>query len=161
MIHCRPKTNTYAALILVLLVLIGGLTYTLNHFATQRSFGLAFYLISAVILTFVIIMLMVKMMAGYKFIAAGKDKITTRVPLKGFAKSYELDQVMVWDEDKVISNKREFKQLTIAFDDQLSFTISNHEHVNYDEFVNYLLKKLPQKKVSALQKAKSSKKKKQ
>lgn len=161
MIRCRPKTNTYVALILVLVVLVGGLIYILNHFATQRTFGLAFYLIAAVILTFVIIMLLVKMMAGYKFIAAGKDRIITQVPLKGLTKAYELNEVMVWDEETVLSNKREFKQLTIAFVDQLSFSISNHEHVNYEEFVKYLHKKLPNKKVSALKKSKNSGKKKQ
>jgi hypothetical protein len=161
MIQCRPKTKTYFALSLVLLVLISGLVYILNHFAVQRTFGLVFYLIAAVILTFVIIMLLVKMMAAYKFISAGKEKITTRLPLKGITRSYNLDEVMVWDEEKIFANKREFKQLTIAFNDQQSFTLSNHEHINYDDFSKYLKKKIPQKNVDAIKKAKNSRQKKQ
>ncbi|WP_291782863.1 hypothetical protein [Cecembia sp.] len=161
MIQCKPKVNTYFALTLVLIVLISGLVYILNHFAVQRTFGLVFYLIAAVILTFVIIMLLVKMMAAYKFISAGKERIITRLPLKGITKSYKLDEVMVWEEEKIISNKREFRQLTIAFNDQQSFTISNHEHINYDDFSQYLQKKVPGKNVKSLKKAKSSGKKKQ
>jgi hypothetical protein len=146
--------------VLVLLILVSGLIYILNHFATQRTFGLAFYLIASVILTLVILLLLIKMMAAFKFISAGKEKIITSLPLRGKTISYDLNQVMVWDEEKMISNKREFKQLTIAFDDNTSFTISNHEHVNYDDFVQYLQKKVPKKKVSALKKIKNEQQKK-
>jgi hypothetical protein len=55
MIHSRPKTKTYIALGLIVLILISGLIYILNHFATQRSFGIAFYLIASVLLTLVIL----------------------------------------------------------------------------------------------------------
>ncbi|MFD2203600.1 hypothetical protein [Shivajiella indica] len=154
MIYCRPKTKTYLALGLVVVVLISGLIYILNHFATQRSFGIAFYLIASVILTLAILLLLVKMMASYKFISIGKEKINIRLPLRGKSVSYGLEQVMLWDEEKVISNKREFKQLTLVFEDKDSFTLSNHEHSNYDEFTNYLWKKIPKKHVNKLKKIK-------
>lgn len=147
MIHCRPKKNTYFSLSLVLLILISGLIYILNDFATARSFGLIFYLISASLLTVVVLMLLVKMMAGYKFISAGKEKITTRLPLRGQSKTYDLSEILAWDEEKIIANKKEFKQLTVAFSDKTSFTMSNHEHVNYEEFVQYLIKKSGKKRV--------------
>lgn len=153
MIYSRPKTKTYIALGLIVVVLISGLIYILNHFATQRSFGIAFYLIASVLLTLVILLLLVKMMAAYKFISIGKDKITIRLPLRGKNVSYRLDQVMLWNEEKIISNKREFKQLTIVFEDKGSFTLSNHEHLNYDDFVSYLGKKIPKKNVNKIKKA--------
>ncbi|MDX5479404.1 hypothetical protein [Fontibacter flavus] len=159
MIQCKPKTKTYIALGLVLVVLISGLIYILNHFATQRTFGLWFYLLSATLITLVTLLLLVKMMAAYKFISAGKEQIITRLPLKGMTKHYNLPQVLVWEEEKMISNKREFKQLTIVFDDKNSFTISNHEHDNYDQFVNYLNKKVASKKIDAVKKSKSAKQK--
>jgi hypothetical protein len=147
MIHCKPKKNTYFSLSLVLLILISGLVYILNDFATKRSFGLIFYLISASLITVVLLMLLVKMMAGYKFISAGKEKITTRLPLRGQRKTYDLNEILAWDEEKISANKKEFKQLTLAFSDKTSFTISNHEHVNYEEFVQYLIKKSGKKRV--------------
>lgn len=147
MIHCSPKKNTYFSLSLVLLILISGLIYILNDFATSRSFGLIFYLISASLITVVVLMLLVKMMAGYKFISAGKEKITTRLPLRGQIKTYELTDILAWDEEKIIANKKEFKQLTVAFSDKTSFTMSNHEHLNYEEFVQYLIKKSGKKRV--------------
>lgn len=147
MIHCKPKKNTYFSLSLVLLILISGLVYILNDFATKRSFGLIFYLISASLITVVLLMLLVKMMAGYKFISAGKEKIITRLPLRGQRKTYDLNEILAWDEEKISANKKEFKQLTLAFSDKTSFTISNHEHVNYEEFVQYLIKKSGKKRV--------------
>lgn len=147
MIHCKPKKNTYFSLSLVLLILISGLVYILNDFATKRSFGLIFYLISASLITVVLLILLVKMMAGYKFISAGKEKIITRLPLRGQRKTYDLNEILAWDEEKISANKKEFKQLTLAFSDKTSFTISNHEHVNYEEFVQYLIKKSGKKRV--------------
>lgn len=147
MIHCRPKKNTYFSLSLVLIILVSGLIYILNDFASTKSFGLVFYLISASIITVVILMLLVKMMAGFKFISVGKEKITTRLPLRGQNKTYDLSEILAWDEEKIIANKKEFKQLTVAFTDKTSFTISNHEHVNYEEFVQYLTRKSGKKRV--------------
>ncbi len=147
MIACKPKLSTYFSLSLVLLILISGLIYILHDFAGTRSFGLVFYLISASLLTLVILMLLVKMMIGYKFITAGKDMITTRLPLHGRKKTYSLNQILAWEEDKVLANKKEFRQLTIVFDDQTSFAISNHEHENYLEFFDFIQKKLPKKKI--------------
>lgn len=143
MVHCKPKTSTYIALGLILLVLVAGLVSTLEHFASQRTYPIWAYLMMTVILTVAILMLLVKMMAGFKSISAGEGKIITMLPLRRQTKVYPLAEVIAWDEEKVIANKREFRQLTIVFSDKNSFTISNHEHVNYDDFFKYLLKKLP------------------
>ncbi|TVP49139.1 MAG: hypothetical protein EA341_09770 [Mongoliibacter sp.] len=152
MIACKPKTSTYLALSLVLIILFSGLIYILNHFYTVRSFGIIFYLFATVLLTLVILLLLVKMMASYKFISAGKSQIITRLPLRGKTKTYALDQVLVWEEEKITTNKRVFSQLTIVFDDKSSFTLSNHEHLNYDAFLDYLQKKLLKKRVDKMKK---------
>lgn len=146
MIHCKPKMNTYIALGMVLAILIGGLIYILHHFANYRTFGLLYYLFATVLLTVVILLLLVKMMAAFKFISASKDTITVRLPLRGLTKKYKTNDVLVWDEEIVLANKKEFRQTTIVFDDKSSFTLSNHEHVNYSEFVNFLQKKASKKK---------------
>jgi hypothetical protein len=153
MIHSRPKPSTFFALGLIVVVQIFGLIYILNHFATKRTFALAIYLIATVILTLVIVLLLVKMMAAYKFISIGNDNIITKIPLQGKVKTYPLKQVLVWEEESVITNKKEFKQLTIVFEDKSSFTISNHEHLNYEEFSKYLHKKLPKKKIAERKKS--------
>jgi len=145
MIHCPPKKSTYFSLGIVVFILFSGLVFLLRDFAVSRSFGLIFYLIATSLLTLVILMLLVKMMASYKFILAGKDQIIVKMPLKGATKNYELAQVKVWNEEKVMANKKEFKQLTIVFEDLFSISISNHEHVNYDQLIAYLKKKLIQK----------------
>ncbi len=86
-------------------------------------------------------------MAGFKFISAGKEKITTRLPLRGQTKTYQINEILAWEEEKIMANKKEFRQLTIAFADKSSFSMSNHEHLNYEEFINYLAKKAAKKRV--------------
>jgi hypothetical protein len=146
MIHCRPKKSTYLILGIVLIILLIGLIFLLNDFSNKRTYGLLFYLFGASFLTLTILILIVKMMAGYKFISVGRDEIVVRLPLKGFTKSYTFAQVIVWEEETVIANKRDFRQLTLVFTDKWSISISNHEHVNYQEFIGFINKKIPNKK---------------
>jgi ABC-type bacteriocin/lantibiotic exporter with double-glycine peptidase domain len=149
MINSKPKTKTYLSLGIVVMILIVGLGYILADFHGGGTYGLLFYIISCTLLTVVILLILVKMMAGYKFISAGNDRINIRIPLKGLKKSYSLNQVMAWQEEKVTANKREFKQLSLLFDDRTSFNISNHEHLSYAELVKYLAKKIPKKRLKA------------
>lgn len=143
----KPKVSTYVSLSMVLLILISGLIFILRDFAYKGSFALWFYLIACSLITLVILMLLVKMMAGYRFITAGKDQIIVKLPLRGYTKVYPLTQIMAWDEEIITANKRQFKQLTIAFTDQQSISVSNHEHEAYVDLVAYLSKKAGKQKV--------------
>ncbi|MCS5488819.1 hypothetical protein [Algoriphagus limi] len=147
MIVIKPKGSTYFSLGLIVLVLLAGLIMILRDFAYKGSFGLWFYLVSATIITLVLLMLLVKMMAGFRFITAGKDHIVLKLPLRSFQKAYPISEILAWEEEIVIANKKEFRQLTVAFSDQQSFSVSNHEHNSYTELVKYLRKKAPKKEV--------------
>jgi hypothetical protein len=87
------------------------------------------------------------MMAGYRFVSAGKEKIEVKVPLKALKKTYGLGQVKVWQEEIIMANKREFRQLTIVFDDHTSISLSNHEHTSYMDLLKFFHAKLNKKKV--------------
>ncbi|ERM84427.1 hypothetical protein P872_25045 [Rhodonellum psychrophilum GCM71 = DSM 17998] len=147
MTECKPKKNTYFSLSIVLAIILSGLVFLLHEFATERSYGLIFYLFSSSLLTLLALILLVKMMAGYKFISFGQGKIITRLPLRRQTKSYHLNQVLAWEEERMLANKRDFRQLTIIFDDKTAFSVSNHEHSSYPELFQYLNKKIPKKKV--------------
>lgn len=149
MIYCKPKRSTYISLGLIIAILISGLAYILNDFSTKNSYSLSFYLISSTLLTLAILLILIKMMAGYRFISAGNGKITVRLPLRGLTKNYQLESILAWQEETIVTNKKEFKQLTIAFNDKSSISLSNHEHTNYIELCKYLIKKIPKKKVKA------------
>lgn len=141
MVSIKPKISTYISLSLVLLVLTGGLVLILRDFSYKGSFPLWFYLVACSLITLVILMLLVKMMAGWRFITAGKDHIVIRLPLRGSTKAYPVSEILAWEEEMIIANKREFKQVTIAFQDHQSISVSNHEHEAYTDLVNYLKKK--------------------
>ncbi|MCE2707820.1 MAG: hypothetical protein ACK5BR_00105 [Bacteroidota bacterium] len=141
MIVLKPKLSTYLSLGLILIILMLGLVLILRDFAYDRSFDLWFYLLSSSLLTLVMLMLLIKMMAGWRFIFAGKDHILIKLPLRGSTRTYGVNQILAWEEETVLANKREFKQVTLVFQDHQSITASNHEHQAYSEFVAYLQKK--------------------
>jgi hypothetical protein len=141
MVTIKPKISTYISLTLILLVLLVGLILLLRDFANTGSFALWFYLAACSLITLVLLMLLVKMMAGWRFITAGKDHIIIKLPLKGMTKVYPINEILLWEEEVVVTNKKEFKQVTIAFTDKNSISVSNHEHESYSELINYLKKK--------------------
>lgn len=141
MVVIKPKISTYISLSLILLVLLVGLILLLRDFAYKGSFALWFYLLACSLITLVMLILLVKMMAGWRFITAGKDHIIVKLPLKGMSKVYPVNEIMLWEEEVILANKKEFKQVTIAFTDKNSISVSNHEHESYSDLVNYLKKK--------------------
>ena len=143
MILLKPKLSTYISLSAVVLMLLLGLILMLRDFTYSRSFGLWFYLVGCSLLTLVLLMLFVKMMAGWRFISAGKEQVVIKLPLRGSTKVYPVAEILAWEEETVLANKREFKQVTLVFKDRNSISVSNHEHEAYTEFINYLKKKAP------------------
>jgi len=147
MVSCKPKKSTFLSLGIVVLLLFVGLSYLLYDFNHTREFPFLFYLIGCSIITVVLLLILVKMMAGYKFLAAGNEKIEIWMPLKGQRRKYKLEDLLAWQEEEVLANKKVFKQLILVFADKYSFAISNHEHLGYDDLERYLVKKAGKKKV--------------
>lgn len=149
MVAIKPKISTYISLSMILLVLLAGLILLLRDFAYKGSFALWFYLVACSLITLVLLMLLVKMMAGWRFITAGKDHIIIKLPLKRMTKVYPLNEILLWEEEIILANKKEFKQVTVAFRDKNSISVSNHEHESYVELVNYLKKKAAKQWIKA------------
>lgn len=149
MLVIKPKVSTYISLSLIAIALMIGLVMIMRDFAYKGTFALWFYLVSASLVTLVLVMLLVKMMAGYRFILAGKDQIIVKLPLRGYHKVYSVTEVLAWEEEIILANKREFKQVTIAFADKQSISVSNHEHEAYTELVSYLNKKATRQRIKS------------
>lgn len=147
MVSCKPKKSTYLSLGLVVVILFVGLSFLLYDFYANRDFPFWFYLLGSSIVTVVLLLVLVKMMAGFKFLAAGKDKIEIWLPLKGQRRKYAVMDILAWQEEEVKANQRVFKQLILVFSDKYSFSISNHEHLGYDGLKKYLVKKVSKKRV--------------
>jgi hypothetical protein len=141
MVVIKPKISTYISLAFIVLVLVIGLTLLMVDFAKKGTFPVWFYPISCSLITVVLVLLLSKMMAGWRIILAGRDHIVIKLPLRRTTKVYPVDQILLWEEESMIANKREFKQVTIAFTDKNSISLSNHEHEAYDDLIGYLKKK--------------------
>jgi hypothetical protein len=147
MVFIKPKLSTYISLSLIVGLLLTGLVLLLRDFAYKGSFAMWFYLIACSIITVVVVMLLVKMLAGWRFITAGKDHFVIKLPLRRSTKVYPTAEILAWEEETILANKREFRQVTIVFQDKQSISISNHEHEAYSEFVNYLKKKAQKQQI--------------
>jgi len=147
MILLKPKLSTYISLGTVLFILLLGLVLILRDFTYSRSYDLWFYLVASSLLTLVLLMLLVKMMAGWRFISAGKEQVVIKLPLRGSTKAYPITDILAWEEETILANKREFKQVTVVFKDKQSISVSNHEHEAYTEFITYLKKKAPKQEL--------------
>lgn len=141
MVLIKPKISTYISLGFIVLVLVIGLILLMADFANKGTFPMWFYPVACSLITVVLVLLLVKMMAGWRIILAGRDHIVIKLPLRRTTKVYPVDQILLWEEETMIANKREFKQVTIAFTDKNSISISNHEHEAYDGLISYLKKK--------------------
>ncbi len=141
MVVIKPKLSTYISLSLILVALMTGLVLMMADFSKKATFPLWFYLVACSLITVVIVMLLVKMMAGWRFISVGKEHIVIRLPLHRSTRAYGVDQILLWEEEVILANKREFKQVTVAFQDKHSITVSNHEHEAYESLISYLKKK--------------------
>jgi hypothetical protein len=147
MVFIKPKLSTYISLSLIVGLLLTGLVLILRDFAYKGSFAMWFYLIACSIITVVVVMLLVKMLAGWRFITAEKDHFIIKLPLRRSTKVYPIAEILAWEEETILANKREFRQVTIVFQDKQSISISNHEHEAYNEFVNYLKKKAQKQQI--------------
>ena len=107
MIACKPKMSTYFSLGVVVALLVAGLIYILNDFANRQSYGLWFYLISCSLITVVLLILLVKMMANYRFITVKRNSLEIRIPLKGLQRNYPLSSVKAWQEEIIMANKKD------------------------------------------------------
>ena len=94
MILLKPKLSTYISLGAVLFILLLGLVLILRDFAYSRSYDLWFYLVASSLLTLVLLMLLVKMMAGWRFITAGKEHVVIKLPLRGSTKVYPVAEIL-------------------------------------------------------------------
>ncbi len=149
---CQPKKSTYISLLIFAVLLALGLLFLLFHFSNYRTFGLWFYLLGTSLITVVLVLLLVKMMAGFRFLSFGNNAIQIRLPLRGKILTYAIQDILVWEEDTVLANNRKFNQVTIVLPDRTSVRFSNHEHTHYDELLKYLRLKIPNKNTAQLTK---------
>jgi hypothetical protein len=158
MTSCSPKKSTYLSLGFIVLLLTTGLIFLLFHFSIYRTFAIWFYLFGTSILTVALVLLLIKMIAGYRFCQFGNNTISIRFPLRGTEIILPIQDIILWEEDSITTNNRTFRQTTLVLPDKSSVRFSNHEHTNYTELLKYLHLKIPNKRPNSILKSKNKKK---
>jgi hypothetical protein len=83
----------------------------------------------------------------YKVLKFGNNQIEVIYPVLRKTKTYTLNLVDQWMENKVKTGKNsEYKELLLKFSDGQKITIGHKEHTEYSRLVQYLAQKVPKKK---------------
>ncbi|NJN42009.1 MAG: hypothetical protein HC811_07115 [Flammeovirgaceae bacterium] len=148
MIVSKPQTSTLSSFLIFLIISMGLFFFNLyivwfDPFAKWYS-----YLVLA-ILGPIILFIFYKMIIQYKVIHFGNNEIEIRFPVRRLVKSYKLSDAMEWSEAIVSTGKNsQYKELSILFSDGFKISMGHREYTDYNKMVNYLDKKIRNKKKS-------------
>ncbi len=145
MIESRPKRNTVFSLTVFTVISGFGSLYFMRQVlaepdGTWRYVALGFLLIATSILIY-------KLLFNYKIIKISHDIVHVYFPFRLYRSSTPVTEIGAWQETIVNTNKTEFKQLKVVFNNKGYIKLSNQENSNYDKVYKYVKKKATKKEV--------------
>jgi hypothetical protein len=121
----------------------------MNSIVISRNQLVAWYNYAVVIVLSPIgLFVLYKIFVRYKILKFGNNQIEINYPVLRQIKVYSLDQIDQWIENKVKTGKNsEYKELNIRFTDGKKISVGHKEHAEYTRMVQYLLQKVPKKRI--------------
>jgi hypothetical protein len=143
MIVSKPKSQALFAIGMFVLVCIslGGYNLSLLIKGSTWFFN---YIMATVFLSIAFI-LVVRQLINYKIISIGKDKIQVWYPLRFSTTRMTNKEMVSWEETIIQTKTGIFKQLEIVFPTK-TIKMSIQENTQYQEAVNYMKRKVSQKR---------------
>ena len=143
MIVSKPKSRALFAIGVFVIICfgLGGYNFTL----IARGSTWFFNYLMAIVFLLIAHVLMLRQMFNYKIISIGNNKIQVWYPLRFRTIRAPLIEMEHWEETIIQTKTGVFKQLEIVFPTR-TIKMSIQENSNYQEAVNYLKKKLAQKR---------------
>ena len=140
MIVSKPKSQSVFALSLFLIIIMGVVFWLLLDLIRYPESYFLVKIILAPILIVIWIFITVNFYSSSKTIEFGDNKISFKLPFQA-KKTFKINEVRNWKEEKVKTRGNEFKELQITLAKH-QLRISNREHTSYDEVRKYLKKKV-------------------
>jgi hypothetical protein len=143
MIVSKPKSQALFAIGMFVLVCIslGGYNLSLLIKGSTWFFN---YIMATVFLSIAFI-LVVRQLINYKIISIGKDKVQIWYPLRFSTTRMANKEMISWEETIIQTKTGIFKQLEIVFPTK-TIKMSIQENTQYQEAVNYMKRKVSQKR---------------
>lgn len=141
MIQSKPKTSTLTSLILFALALLFAFVYVFNLYWFQGQRG-AWVMISLGFLTPTTMLIIGRIVLGYKTLRIHKDQFWLTYPFRFSTIKYPLKQLNSWEIIQVKTANGLYEELELRFENRrgkLSF--SKQEHSGYDKIKGYLQRK--------------------
>ncbi|MDW3195614.1 MAG: hypothetical protein R8G66_24775 [Cytophagales bacterium] len=143
MIVSKPKSQSVFALSLFLIIILGVTIWIILDLVRYPESYFILKLIMAPVLLVIWTYIVVNFYSSSKIIELGDNKISFKLPLQS-KKSYKINDIRNWKEEKVKTKGNEFKEIQINLpNDRLR--ISNREHTSYEDVRKYLTKKVKRK----------------
>ncbi len=120
----------------------------MNSVAIFRNREAAWYNYAVIVVLVPIgITVFYKIFVRYKVLKFGNNQIEIKYLMLRQTKTYPLDQIDQWIENKVKTGKdSDYKELQVQFADGKKISVGHKEHTEYTRMVQYLLQKAPHKK---------------
>jgi hypothetical protein len=143
MIISKPKKQALFAISVFTLICFGLGGY--NFILISQGSTWFFNYLMAIIFLLIAHVLMLRLMFNYKIVSIGNNNIQVWYPLRFRTIRAPLNEMEYWEETIIQTKTGVFKQLEIVFPTR-TIKMSIQENSFYQEAVNYLKKKVAQKR---------------
>lgn len=147
MIHSKPKVSTLTSLILFALALIFALGYVFNLYWFEGTRN-TWTTLSLALLIPTTLLILGKIILGYKTIQIHKDTFTITYPFRLMSIRKKLIELQSWEEIQIKTSSGLYREVELIFaDSKKKRGFSKQEHEAYDRILAYLQRKAPEKQI--------------
>jgi hypothetical protein len=146
MIISKTKVSTIFSVSVFLTLTYSILLFTLFQIFSNPNPAIYLYVIVAIISP-IALFVTYKFFEGIKTLRISKGKAEISSPILRTNRSYNLNNMISWQETIIKTTRGLFKEIHFKFENKKDIKISNQEQTNYDKVYIYLLKNYKNKKV--------------
>lgn len=93
------------------------------------------------------LIVLIKVLLGYKVTTIGKGHIEVTYPVRFKKENHMIKDITQWKEETIKTASGVYNQLEVNFNDNKKLTLSKQEHNAYDRILSYLSKKVAKKRI--------------
>lgn len=146
MIVSKPKKSTLVSLSIFILLDIALIFATITSIDRSEVVYWYHYLF-LIILIPIGVLVLAKVLWGYKITKFGKGEVAVRFPVRFKAYTQPMKQINSWQEEVIKTASGKYEQTEIIFENGKKLTLGKQEHSNYEKVINYLKKKAGKKQI--------------
>ena len=145
MIVARPKTNTLFSISIFVAAAFALFVYGMTELRKPEASYMWFILVYST--GPIGLVVLIKVLLGWKIVRIGKDKLEINFPFKFSRKKLDGKEIMGWKKNTIKTFGGVYEEIICEFNSGDSFTLSRQEHTEFDKTLKYMSKKYKKQKV--------------